>query len=564
MWQTDITYFLLCYRRLTLIAHVISLSFGIGSNSSAGQVVAQAVEGSFRDTDRIKELASKCDVVTMEIEHVNCDALELLESEGVKVQPASKTLRTVQDKYEQKIHMAKADVPMGAFVDAPTVDAVREAGANWGYPLMLKAKRLAYDGRGNAVVKSANHISTAFNLLGGSDLYVEKWVPFRKEIAIMVVRSSSGELATYPLVDTYQKDSICHTTITPANLLEKAMRSAIEIASKAVASLWGGGIFGVEMFLLSDDSILYNEIAPRPHNTGHYTYEACECDQFDNHLRAVLGLPLGSTKLRVGASLMLNVLGDGTYEGTEQALASAVSVPGAAIHWYGKGEPKKGRKMGHITFCGNSMAELQQRVLNSGLYVMGGWCDPALPNNKVNRCVEVGIIMGSDSDLPTMKPAADVLEELGVCYEVTIVSAHRTPERMFEYAKTASSRGLKCIIAGAGGAAHLPGMTAALTPLPVIGVPVKTSTLSGVDSLHSIVQMPKGIPVATVAIGNAMNAGLLAARMLGMSDYGLRERVSLHQNGQESAVMNKVDSISELGWKEFLSRKGDKSTVVGV
>ncbi len=540
------------------------LSFRIGSESAAGQVVARAVKGSFRDTDRIRELSSKCDVVTMEIEHVNCDALELLESEGVKVQPSSKTLRTVQDKYAQKIHMVKMGVPMGAFVDAPTVDAVREAGANWGYPLMLKAKRLAYDGRGNAVVKSANNIRSAFDSLEGSDLYVEKWVPFVKEIAIMVVRSSSGELATYPLVDTYQKDSICHTTITPANLSTAAMRSATEVASKAVGSLWGGGIFGVEMFLLPDDSILYNEIAPRPHNTGHYTYEACECDQFENHLRAVLGLPLGSSKLRVGASLMLNILGDGTLQGTQQALSAALTIPGAAIHWYGKGEPKKGRKMGHITFNANSMAELQQRVLRSGLFVMGGWCEPVLPNKKVKRVVEVGIIMGSDSDFATMKPAADVLEELGVSYEVTIVSAHRTPERMVEYAKTASSRGLKCIIAGAGGAAHLPGMTAALTPLPVIGVPVKTSTLSGVDSLHSIVQMPKGIPVATVAIGNAMNAGLLAARMLGISDYVLRERVALHQDGQKNAVMNKVDSIDDLGWKEFFAKRGDKSTVVGV
>ncbi len=544
---------------------MLMFSLGIiGKESAAGQVVAQAVKGSFRDVDRIRELSSKCDVVTMEIEHVNCDALEQLESEGIKVQPSSQTLRTVQDKYAQKIHMAKSEVPMGDFVDAPTVDAVREAGANWGYPLMLKAKRLAYDGRGNAVVQGANNIVPMFESLGGSDLYVEKWVPFVKEIAIMVVRSSSGELATYPLVDTYQKDSICHTTITPANLSAGAMRSATEVASKAVGSLWGGGIFGVEMFLLPDDSILYNEIAPRPHNTGHYTYEACECDQFENHLRAVLGLTLGSTKLRVGASLMLNILGDGTVEGTEQALSAALTVPGAAIHWYGKGEPKKGRKMGHITFNGNSMAELQQRVLKSGLYVMGGWSDLAIPNKQVKRVAEVGIIMGSDSDLPTMKPAADVLQELGVSYEVTIVSAHRTPERMFKYAKTASSRGLKCIIAGAGGAAHLPGMTAALTPLPVIGVPVKTSTLSGVDSLHSIVQMPKGIPVATVAIGNAMNAGLLAARMLGMSDYALRERVALHQDGQESAVMSKVDSIGDLGWKEFLSRRGDNSTVVGV
>lgn len=137
----------------------------------------------------------------------------------------------------------------------------------------------------------------------------------------------------------------------------------------------------------------------------------------------------------------------------------------------------------------------------------------------------VGIIMGSDSDLPTMKDAADVLIEFGVPFEITIVSAHRTPERMYQYAQDAAGRGLSAIIAGAGGAAHLPGMVAALTPLPVIGVPVKSSTMSGLDSLYSIVQMPKGVPVATVAIGNAANAGLLAVRMLAIGDAALMAKL---------------------------------------
>merc|ERR1719197_1194316 len=164
----------------------------------------------------------------------------------------------------------------------------------------------------------------------------------------------------------------------------------------------------------------------------------------------------------------------------------------------------------------------------------------------------VGIIMGSDSDLPTMKDAAEVLEKFDVPYEITIVSAHRTPERMFTYAREASARGLQAIIAGAGGAAHLPGMVAALTPLPVIGVPVKSSALSGNDSLLSIVQMPRGVPVATVAIHNAANAGLLAVRMLGMADLRLRNAMQKYMDDQEAAVLAKADKLETQGYKGYL------------
>jgi 5-(carboxyamino)imidazole ribonucleotide mutase len=152
----------------------------------------------------------------------------------------------------------------------------------------------------------------------------------------------------------------------------------------------------------------------------------------------------------------------------------------------------------------------------------------------------VGIIMGSDSDLPVMQAAADALDELGVACEMTIVSAHRTPQRLYEYAQTAVDRGLRVIIAGAGGAAHLPGMAAAITPLPVIGVPVKTSSLSGQDSLLSIVQMPAGVPVATVAINGARNAGILAAQILGASDPAVRERIVALKRGLESTVLEKA------------------------
>ncbi len=165
----------------------------------------------------------------------------------------------------------------------------------------------------------------------------------------------------------------------------------------------------------------------------------------------------------------------------------------------------------------------------------------------------IGIIMGSDSDLPVMQESAKILDEFGIDYELTVVSAHRTPERLFEYAKSAAKRGLKVIIAGAGGAAHLPGMVAALTALPVIGVPIKTSTLKGMDSLLSIVQMPDGIPVATVAINGAKNAGLLSASILGTSDAKVLIKVAEYKEDLKNQVLGKAEKLEEIGYKDYLA-----------
>lgn len=173
--------------------------------------------------------------------------------------------------------------------------------------------------------------------------------------------------------------------------------------------------------------------------------------------------------------------------------------------------------------------------------------------NNMNNKPLVGIIMGSDSDLPVMREAAEILDQLEVSFEITIVSAHRTPERMYSYAKTAQKKGLKVIIAGAGGSAHLPGMTASLTTLPVIGVPIQTKTLSGVDSLYSIVQMPPGIPVATVAINGAKNAGLLAAKILAISDTSLAMRLEQYAKDQEKEVMKKAKNLEKVGFEKYLN-----------
>merc|ERR1712187_143383 len=231
------------------------------------------------------------------------------------------------------------------------------------------------------------------------------------------------------------------------------------------------------------------------------------------------------------------------------------SVSGAVGHWYGKDAARKGRKMAHVTVCAQDSQDLSERLVEVEDLVGIGMPKVA---------PQVGVIMGSDSDLPCMKECCDALREFDIPYECTVVSAHRTPDRMVQYARDAAGRGLRCIVAGAGGAAHLPGMVAALTPLPVIGVPVKTSALSVVDSLYSIVQMPKGVPVATVAIGNAKNAGLLAVRMLAgcSANKDLLARMQRFQDDARNEVEEKAASLEQKGEQGYLTQSGKTSATV--
>ncbi len=505
-------------------------------NAPTGQVANQHIVGSFRDPQKIAELAQACDVVTVEIEHVDADALEALEKQGSSVQPSSKTIRLIQDKYAQKQHFDALGIPLASFVDVPDEQAAYQAGEQLGFPFILKAKKLAYDGRGNAVVRTKEDIPQAFKALGEQNLYAEGWIPFTKELAIMIGRGLDGSLTAYPVVETVQKENICHTVTAPAAIPNKIAQLVQEIALAAVSSLDGAGIFGVELFLQADGKVLLNEIAPRPHNSGHYTIEACSTSQFEQHIRAITGLPLGKPDLRVSAAVMVNILGQETAEATQELVDKSITITGASLHWYGKSESRPQRKMGHVTVTGETLQEIAELL-------------KPLVELESQSMPQVGIIMGSDSDLPVMKLAAVVLKDFGIPFELTIVSAHRTPQRMFDYAQQAHERGLKVIIAGAGGAAHLPGMVAAISPLPVIGVPVRIEPLDGQDALFSIVQMPRGIPVATVAIGNATNAGLLAVRILASQQPELLKKMQAYQASLEAMVMQKVEKIETNGWE---------------
>jgi len=532
-----------------------------GIDSPAGQIAGQAIKGSFKDPAKIRELASRADVLTVEIEHVECATLEELEKEGMQINPSPACIRLIQDKLVQKRHFEAHGVPLDKFADTPDEAAARKVGADFGYPFMLKARKGGYDGKGNAVVASESELAAAFKSLGSADCYAEKWCAYEREVAVMVVRNRAGDARAYPVVDFTAKNSICHTTMCPTTCSVAVQERISEVAVQAIKSLGSGasGIFGVELFVFHDGTVTLNEVAPRPHNSGHYTMEACSVDQFEAHVRAVMGLPLpDDTSLCVGTALMVNVVSmvqEPTAETPAKEFSRLANVCGAGGHWYGKASASKGRKMAHVTVTAPSVASLAQRLQPvADLVGIGMPVPQAL----------VGVIMGSDSDLPCMKEACEVLKEFGVPYECTVVSAHRTPDRMVQYAREAAGRGLQCIIAGAGGAAHLPGMVAALTVLPVIGVPVKTSALSGVDSLYSIVQMPKGVPVATVAIGNAKNAGLLAVRMIAGcgGDEGLMEKMAKFQEAARQEVEEKAKKLETIGEDAYLASSGKKSTTV--
>ncbi|KAF8537034.1 AIR carboxylase-domain-containing protein [Trichophaea hybrida] len=523
------------------------------------------VNGSFASADSIRELAKECDVLTYEIEHIDTKVLEEIDGQ-VELQPSWKTVRVIQDKYLQKSHLIEAGVNTAESLQLAesTPACLSEIGSKLGYPFMLKSRTLAYDGRGNYVVKNPEAIPDALEALKDRPLYAEKWARFVKELAVMVIRTKDGECISYPTVETVHEDNICKLVYAPARVPGGVREQVQRLAEKAVRSFWGAGIFGVEMFLLEDGSILVNELAPRPHNSGHYTIEACPTSQYEAHIRAITGLPIlphsGTLATPSTNAIMLNLLGPGTLKIAREAL----TTKGATVHLYGKGEAKIGRKMGHLTVIAGSMGEAEYQIapliqlFDKEKRGISEVVIPQEPETIAKKPV-VAMIMGSDSDLPVMKAGAEILKKFGVDFEVTIVSAHRTPDRMSTFAKEARARGLKAIIAGAGGAAHLPGMVAAMCTLPVIGVPVKGSVLDGVDSLHSIVQMPRGVPVATVAINNSTNAALLALRIISAEDSvlgrDLRSKLQKYVEDMEAEVSVKIEKLETGGWEDYVVKK---------
>lgn len=340
------------------------------ANSPGGQLAASQIIGAFDDPAALRSLVEQCTVTTYEIETIDTDVLRALEAEGHRIVPSAAVLSVIQDKLLQKQHLAAAGIPVPEFRELDLPDA--RALADFGLPLVQKARRGGYDGRGVAVFLDVVIEEQVLQVPS----MVERFVDHRCELAVLVARGMDGETRSWPVVEMVFDDraNVLDLLLAPARIDAETAERARRIAIDAVAALSGIGVFGVELFLTRGGEVLVNEIAPRTHNSGHWTIEACTTSQFEQQVRVVTGLPLGSTAQHSPA-VMLNLLGAEDAYGTPviEGLDKALALPGVSVHLYGKHEVRPYRKMGHVTVTAATLDEalVHARAVRSCLFVRG-------------------------------------------------------------------------------------------------------------------------------------------------------------------------------------------------
>jgi 5-(carboxyamino)imidazole ribonucleotide synthase len=316
------------------------------SDSPAAQAAGQQIVGGYSDAAKVRELAESCDIITFELEDLDVEPLLELEKEGVAIQPAPHVLATVQDKLTQKTFLRDAGIPTSDFIETPRPDA--QVFADFGYPLVQKARRGGYDGRGVSVMKTAADYEK--NLPVAS--LIEKFVEAEKEISVLVARNPDGECKAYPVVEMLfvEGQNVLDVLLAPARIDDSIALEAQQLGIKTVEALEGVGTFGVEMFLTKEGELLVNEVAPRTHNSGHQSIEANVTDQFEQHVRAILNMPLGETD-QLSPAAMVNLLGEPGFEGRPviRGMNETLAITGVSVHLYGKAVTKPYRKMGHVT-----------------------------------------------------------------------------------------------------------------------------------------------------------------------------------------------------------------------
>lgn len=335
---------------LNVCVHVLDPA----ENAPCAAIANVFVQGDFADYETVLNFGKEVDVLTIEIEHVNIEALEELERRGKLVFPRPAALRTIKDKGLQKLFYAAHNIPTAPFVLVENkTEAAMHVSAG---PFMQKLRTGGYDGKGVTPFRNEADLEHAFD----APSVLEQMVHFEKELAVIVARNASGELRVFPLVEMEfnSEANLVEFIFSPANVSVEVAQEAAEIAKKIVEQLDHVGLLAVELFLTKTGQLLVNEVAPRPHNSGHHTIEACYTSQYAQHMRAILNLPLGDTALR-SAGVMINLLGEKGYTGTAkyEGLEEVLSTQGAYVHLYGKEETKPFRKMGHITIC---LPELEQ------------------------------------------------------------------------------------------------------------------------------------------------------------------------------------------------------------
>ena len=321
-----------------------------GEDCPAHSISDEHIVADFDKNDGYFELAKRVDIITYEFEHINAEALRILEDEGHIIYPSVNALKTIQNKYSQNEVLAKNGVLIPKFIKVASVDDIKESGTKLGYPMMLKATMGGYDGKGNALIRDESEVETAFAQLGGgkNEVMVEEFIDFEKEISVIACRGIDGTRTIYPVAENKHSNSILDTTIVPARVSEEALKKATEVSDKVMEVFEGVGTFCMELFLGKNGEIYVNEVAPRPHNSGHYTIEGCFANQFENHIRAIVGLPFGNADL-LQPTVMVNLLGESDGVAKLVGLEEVYLDPNVHVHFYGKSESKTDRKMGHFT-----------------------------------------------------------------------------------------------------------------------------------------------------------------------------------------------------------------------
>ena len=317
-------------------------------NCSASLVGAEQIVADFKDKDSIINLANQVDIITYEIESGDSDVLKSVENKA-EINPSPETLKTIQDKFLQKTFLQNHNIPVPEFIKVENIEEVKEGLKKFGYPALLKARRDAYDGKGNFKIDSENEIQTAYDYFKGQKLMLEKFVPFKMEVSVIASRNTKGEIKTYPLVENIHEKNILRETIAPSRTSNAVSEKAEKIASNTMDVLKGAGVFGIEMFVTQDDEIVINEIAPRVHNSGHHTLQSSKTSQFEQHLRAILGLNLGSTEL-LHNTIMYNILGNLDFQGEYKKIE--ISEKNIFLKMYEKKISKPLRKLGHLNIVG--------------------------------------------------------------------------------------------------------------------------------------------------------------------------------------------------------------------
>lgn len=340
------------------------------SDCPASEVSATHVKAAYTDTAALREMKTLTAAVTTEFENVPADALALLAAgdDGCVTAPAADAVSIAQDRLDEKHFLeATAGVPV-----APHAAVLREEDADELsddlFPGILKTTRLGYDGKGQTTVRSKADVKAAFRAMGGVACILEKRLPLASEVSVIVARGMTGDAVTFPVFENHHKNGILAETVVPARVAESISEEVRGYAEKIAHALHYTGVLCIEFFILEDGRVVANEMAPRPHNSGHATIEACVTSQFEEQVRAMAGLPLGSTDL-VQPAVMLNILGDVWYETKdgadvkrEPAWADVLAVPGAKLHLYGKTEARRARKMGHVTCVGKTVEEALSRA----------------------------------------------------------------------------------------------------------------------------------------------------------------------------------------------------------